>query len=83
MKEVKKQHVTGRDYDLGEGEIGRMLVMTLRGKIIPLGNFGGGARLKGLLVLLFSHSLGRIIFPCIIPVEHHLHRLYLRLKRSR
>ena len=82
MKEQKKQYVTGRDYDLGEGEIGRMLAITLRAKIIPLGNFGGGARLRGLLVLLLSHSLGRILFPRIVPVEHHLHRLYLLLKRN-
>ncbi len=80
---MKNQYVTGKNYDLGEGEIGRMLAMTLRAKIIPLGNFGDGARLKGLLVLLLSHSLGRIIFPRIIPLEHHLHRLYLLLKRNR
>jgi hypothetical protein len=77
---MKKQYITGKNYDLGKGEIGRMTVMLLRGKIIPLGNLGGGARLKGLLVLLLSHFLGRIIFPWITPFEHHLHRLYLRLK---
>lgn len=79
---MKKQYITGKNYDLGEGEIGRMLAMTLRAKIIPLGNLGGGARLKGLLVLLLSHSLGRILFPRIIPFEQKLHRLYLLLKRS-
>jgi hypothetical protein len=83
MNDTKKQYVTGRNYDLGEGEIGRMIAMTLRSKIIPLGNLGGGARLKGLLVLLLSHSLGRIIFPWITPFEHRLHRLYLLLKRNR
>jgi hypothetical protein len=80
---MKKQYVTGRNYDLGEGEIGRIISMTLRNKIIPLGNLGGGPRLKGLLVLLLSHSLGRIIFPRIIPFEHKLHRLYLLLKRKK
>ena len=79
---MKKQYVTGKNYDLGEGEIGRMLAVTLRAKIIPLGNLGGGARLKGMLVLLFSHALGGIIFPRIIPFEHKLHRLYLLLKRT-
>lgn len=80
---MKKQYVTGRNYDLGEGEIGRIISMTLRNKIIPIGNLGGGPRLKGLLVLLLSHSLGRIIFPRIIPFEHKLHRLYLLLKRKK
>jgi hypothetical protein len=80
---MKKQYITGKDYDLGEGEIGRILAMTLRAKIIPLGNLGGGARLKGLLVLLLSHTFGRMIFPRIIPFEHKLHRLYLLLKRNK
>ena len=80
---MKKQYVTGKNYDLGNGEIGRILALTLRAKIIPLGNLGGGARLKGLLVLLLSHSLGRIIFPRIIPFEEKLHRLYLLLKRNK
>ena len=80
---MKKQYVAGKNYDLGEGEIGRMLAMTLRAKIIPLGNLGGGGRLKGLLVLLLSHSLGRLIFPRIIPFEQKLHRLYLLLKRKK
>ncbi|MCI5221894.1 MAG: hypothetical protein D3924_04290 [Candidatus Electrothrix sp. AR4] len=83
MNHTKKQYITGKNYDLGNGEIGRMISMLLREKIIPLGNLSGGARLKGLLVLLLSHSLGRIIFPCIIPIEHRLHRLYLLLKRKK
>ncbi|CAK8723935.1 hypothetical protein KKHLCK_13440 [Candidatus Electrothrix laxa] len=57
--------------------------MNLRNKIIPLGNLGGGAHLKGLLILLLSHFLGRIIFPRIIPFEHKLHRLYLLVKRKK
>jgi len=77
-----KQYVTGKNYDLGKGEIGRMLWMTLYNKFIPLGNLGGGARLKGLLVLWLSHAVGRIIFPCITPFEHHLHRLYQRIKKK-
>lgn len=83
MNDTKQYYVASKNYDLGEGEIGRMTAMTLRGKIIPLGNFGGGARLKGLLVLLLSHHLGRIIFPWITPFEHRLHSLYLLLKRNR
>ncbi|MCI5147413.1 MAG: hypothetical protein D3923_18250 [Candidatus Electrothrix sp. AR3] len=77
----KEYRITGPDYDLGRGEIRRILWMTLYNKCIPLGNFGGGARLRGLLVLLLSHTLGRVIFPWITPFEHHLHRLYLRIRR--
>jgi hypothetical protein len=80
---MKKQYVTGKNYDLGEGEIGRITSLILRDKYIPQGNLSGGARFKGLLVLLLSHSLGRLIFPRIIPFEQKLHRLYLLLKRGK
>ncbi|MCW5201465.1 hypothetical protein VU12_00810 [Desulfobulbus sp. US4] len=80
---MKKQYVTGKNYDLGEGEIGRILAMTLRNKIMPMGDLSGGPGLKGLLILLLSHSLGRMIFPRIIPFEQKLHRLYLLLKRKK
>ncbi len=80
---MKQQYVTGKNYDLGDGEVGRMLTLILRAKIMPLGNFSGGAHLKGLLILLLSHLFGRIIFPRIIPFEQKLHRLYLLLKRNR
>jgi hypothetical protein len=80
---MKKQYVTGKNYDLGEGEIGRVITLILRDKLIPQGNLSGGARLKGLLVLLLSHSFGRLIFPRIIPFEHKLHRLYGILERNK
>lgn len=79
---MKHHYVTDKNYDLAAGEIGRMIGMILVNKIIPLGNFGDGTRLKGLVVLLLSHYFGRIVFPCIIPFEPQLHRLYLRLKRK-
>lgn len=76
-----REYITGKNYDLGNGEIGRIFRMTLYNKFIPLGNLGGGARLKGLLILWVSHVGGRIIFPCITPFEHYLHRLYQYIKR--
>jgi hypothetical protein len=79
---MKQQYVTGKNFDLGRGESRRILSLILLNKIIPLGNLGGGVRLKGLLVLLVSHWAGRFIFPCIVPFEHKLHRLYNRLKRG-
>lgn len=77
---MKQHYITGKNFDLGEGEIGRIAAMALRNKIVPLGNFGGGIRLKGLLVLLFSHYLGRVVFPCLVPFEHFLQRVYRKLK---
>ncbi|WP_446010075.1 hypothetical protein [Candidatus Electrothrix sp.] len=80
---MKKQYVTGKNYDLGEGEIGRVISLILRDKFIPMGNLNGGSRLKGLLVLFLSHAFGRHIFPRIIPWEHKLHRLYLLINRNK
>ncbi len=79
---MRQQYVTGKNFDLGQGESGRMLRLILLNRIIPLGNLGGGARLKGLVVLLLSHWAGKVIFPCIVPFEDRLHRLYQRLKKG-
>ena len=78
---MQEEFITGKNYDLGGGEIGRIVRTLLCNKLIPLGNLGGGARLRGLLVLLLSHRLGGIIFPLLVPFEDKLHRLRLRLRR--
>lgn len=78
---MKEEFITGKNYDLGAGEIGRIIRTLLCGKLIPLGNLGGGARLRGLLVLLISHRLGGIIFPLLVPFEDKLRRIYQHLKR--
>lgn len=78
---MKEEFITGKNYDLGAGEIGRIIRTLLCGKLIPLGNLGGGARLRGLLVLLISHRLGSIIFPLLVPFEDKLRRIYQHLKR--
>ena len=75
-----KQFITSPNYDLGNGEIGRFICTLLLSKVIPLGNLGGGARVRGLLVLLLSHRLGGIIFPLLVPFEDKLHQLYQRFK---
>ncbi len=74
-------YITTKNYDIGKGEIGRIISTSLRAKIIPHGNLGGGPQPKGMVILLLSHRLGRFVFPLIIPFEHYLHRIYLRLKR--
>jgi hypothetical protein len=82
MMAMNKLHVTGKNFDLGKGEIGRIIRVLLCGKIMPLGNFGGGARLRGLLALLLSHTFGGIIFPLLVPFEDKLHHLYQRLRKQ-
>ncbi len=78
---MKEQRITGNNYDLGGGEIGRIIRTLLCAKILPPGNLGGGARLRGLLVLLLSHWLGGLIFPLLVRFEEQLHRLYRRIKQ--
>ncbi|WP_417909718.1 hypothetical protein [Candidatus Electronema sp. PJ] len=78
---MKEQYVTGPNYDLGEGEIGRIVHTLLCNKVIPLGNLGFGATLKGQLVLLLSHSLGGLLFPLLVPFEDKLHQLYQRIRK--
>jgi hypothetical protein len=79
--QANEQRVTGTNYDLGKGEIFRIIRTLLCSKIIPLGSLGGGAQLKGQLILLLSHTLGGFLFPLIAPYEDKLHRLYQRFKR--
>lgn len=78
---MKKVYITGKNYDLGGGEILRIIRTLLCSKVLPVGNLGGGIRLRGLLILLFSHAFGRIIFPLLVPFEDKLHRLYQRFRR--
>jgi hypothetical protein len=78
---MKQYYVTGNNYDLGEGEIGRIIHTLLCNKLIPLGNLSYGADKKGQLVLLLSHQLGRFIFPLLVPFEDKLHQLYQRLRK--
>ncbi len=79
---MKQLYLTGKNYDLGEGEIGRIIRTLLCSKIVPLGNLGGGAQLRGLLVLFLSHALGGIIFPLLVPFEDKLHSLYQRIRKQ-
>lgn len=78
---MKEQYVTGKDYDLGEGEILRLIRTLLCNKVIPLGNLGYGARIRGQLVLLLSHKVGRFIFPLLVRFEDKLHQLYQCLRK--
>ena len=78
---MKQYYVTGNNYDLGEGEILRIIHTLLCNKLIPLGNLSYGADKKGQLVLLLSHQLGRFIFPLLVRFEDKLHQLYQRIRK--
>jgi hypothetical protein len=75
-KKMVKEYITKKNYDLGRGEIVRIVRTLLCGKIMPIGNLGSNTRLRGLFILLFVHAFGRIIFPMLVPFEDKLHRLY-------
>ena len=74
------QKITHETYDLGRGEIGRILRLYLLHRLLPLGNLGGFTRLRQLLILMVTHRFGRWVFRLIIPYEAQLTRLYQRLK---
>ncbi|MCW5200922.1 hypothetical protein VU07_03845 [Desulfobulbus sp. F4] len=78
---MKEHYITGKNYDLGDGEIGRIIRTLLCSKIIPLGSLGHGARLRGLLLLLLSHFLGGFLFSLLVQHEDRLHCLYQRLRK--
>jgi hypothetical protein len=80
---MNEQRVTSNQYDLGKGEIVRILRIVLCSKIIPLGNLGHGTTLRGLFVLLISHTFGGVLFPLLVRHEDRLHRLYQRLRRQK
>ena len=71
------------DFDLDGNSFFRVLKFNLVDKLLPIGNFRAGTGLKPGLVLLFLHWFGRPLFKVLIRYEPHLHRLYLKLGRSK
>ena len=72
--------ITHETYDLGRGEIGRILRIYLIQRALPMGYLGGFTRLRQLLILMVTHHFGRWVFRLIIPYEAQLTRIYKRLK---
>lgn len=80
MKEVR---VTGKQFDLGRGEIGRITRISTLNKLLPMGNLGGGPGIRCLVVLTVLHRVGRPLFRLMIPHEDRLTALYKRIKREK
>ena len=80
--EPKDRYITSRNFDIGDGEIGRVFRFIMMNKLVPLGYFAGGTTLKILMILLFVHRLGRPLFRCIIPQEARLTRIYVKFRKS-
>ena len=76
-----KRYITSRHYDIDEGEIGRVFRFSLLNRVVPLGNVGGGATLKILLILFFLHRFARPLFRLVMPQEARLTRLYLKIRK--
>jgi hypothetical protein len=77
---MKKQRVTGTDYDLGDGELCRILRIAALNKVVPMGNLGGGPGLRCLVILCIVHRFGNLLFRMIMPQEERLTRIYTRLR---
>jgi len=73
--------ITNRHYDIGDGEIGRVIRFTLLNKFVPLGYFAGAASLKIVLILFFLHRFSRPVFRLIMHQEARLTRLYMKLRK--
>ena len=72
--------ITDETYDIGRGEIGRILRLYLLQRWLPMGYLGGFTRLRQLLILLVTHHFGRRLFRLIIPYEAQLTKMYRRLR---
>ncbi|WP_205243596.1 hypothetical protein [Desulfobulbus alkaliphilus] len=70
-------------FDVATGEIGRIARTYLRQRWLPLGNLGGMTRLRELFILIVMHRCGGPLFRLLIPYEHRLTRLYLRLRHRK
>ncbi len=75
------RYVASRHFDVGDGEIGRILRFTLLNKLVPMGYFAGAASLKIVCILFFLHRFGRPVFRLIMPQEARLTRIYSRLRQ--
>jgi hypothetical protein len=59
-------------YDLRGLELARLIKITLLGKYVPMGNFGGGPGGRCLAVLSLLHYLG---YPMYLILARYGHRL--------
>lgn len=77
------QMVVSRRYDLTGNGIFRTFWQQVHTRVIPMGNFSGGAGLRCLLVLSVLHAVGQPVFRILIRFERQLSALYRLLERVR
>ena len=76
------QPLLDKRYDLSGNSMLRVFRQQVTAKIIPMGNYRGGAGLKCLLVFTVLHYLGRPVFFILIRFERQLSRLYKLRERN-
>lgn len=77
------QPVFTRRCDIAGNGIYRTFRQQVYARILPMGNFRGGAGLRCLLVLSVLHGIGRPVFRILIRYERQLAALYRWLQRVR
>lgn len=82
QNDIEQTVLSGR-YDLTGNGISRTFLQQVYSRVIPMGNFSGGAGLRCLLVLLVLHGVGRPVFRVLIRFERQLSSLYRLLERAR
>ncbi len=75
-----EEKITSRCFDIGRGEIGRIIGIYCLSRALPLGNLAGFTHLRQLMILLVTHRLGGPIFRLLISHEERLTRLYRRVR---
>lgn len=68
--------VLNQRCDLAGNSVLRVLRHQLLARILPLGNYRGGAGMKCLVIFSVLHYLGRPLFRVLVRYERRLHSLY-------
>lgn len=78
-----RRKILNENYDLTGISISRIFKHFLFSRIIPMGNYGGGPRLKPLMVFFLTHSAGRPLFWFTTRFERQMILLYRIINRLR
>jgi len=70
-------------YDIEGNGFFRVFRLNMLNKLVPIGNLRNGTGIKPALVLLCLHWFGRPVFRLLIRYEPLLHKLYLRIGKTR
>ena len=79
QQEVMEQPVLTRRFDLAGNTVLRVCKHQVLARLIPMGNYRGGAGFRCLLAFSVVHYLGGAVFQVLIRFERELAYLY-RLK---